>query len=1245
MDSSLELISQARQHYQANQLQQAQYLYEQVLQRQPQQLEALSVLGMLAYRRGELGQAYRYYQQLVTLQPNNADVHNNLGIILKKQGEIDQAITYYQRALTIKPNSPEYHHNLGKALAAKEEVTKATQHFRRAIALRADYGKAYVSLGELLQQQGEISQAITYLEKALTFKPNSFKLHNDIAEILKKQGNWEAAITHMHQAVEINPESAELRNNLGTNLMHQGKLAEAKEQFLTAISLKPGLGEAYINLGNVLTKQGEITTALHYLNQALRLNPNSAECHNQLGIAYKEQDKLTEAIHHYRQGIQLESASFGIHNNLGNALRELGQLEEADYHYHRALALNPNYSEAHSGLALNLLMRGDLKAGFAEYEWRWQTERLDSPAFSQPLWDGSPLIGSKILLHAEQGLGDSIQFIRYVPLVAKLGLEVILECPPLLENLFSAIEGVSQLVVKGNNLPYFDVHAPLMSLPHILDTTLDTIPNTVPYIFPSPNSPIPQLPNSPTFKIGIVWAGNPKNPTDKQRSCPLSAFRQLFSVPEATFYSLQKGVKAKDLSQVNFTNIYDLGEELNDFTDTTAIISQLDLVITVDTAVAHLTGAMGKPVWVLLSHIPDWRWLLGREDSPWYPTMRLFRQPQRGDWHRVFLEVTQALIEYIDRQKSAPSNQPTVTTEEQSSLELALQYYQTKQWNLAKEICQEILSKSPNQIDALNLLGIMAYQEEQLEEAAIYYQQVIAIQPDNAHAHNNIGILLKNQGQIDAAIENYRQALEIQPQSPEFHNNLAVALQEKGEFTLAREHCNQAITLKPNYAKAHLSLGKILLQQGEFIDASKALQKAIALNPKSIEGYNQLAVAYKQLGEFEAAISCYQRALKLKPNQPKTLNNLGNTYLRLGDWDSALPHLQQAIALKPDYGIAYHNLGKLFLEKVQLEEARKCFNQALNLNPHHGEAHFGLAFIELLQGNFPQGWQEYEWRKQLPGFSPLALPKPLWDGSSLQGKTIFLYGEQGLGDTIQFIRYAALLQDSGARVMLGCNPSLARLFASIPAIEQVIVPGDVLPHFDCHASVMSLPYLWGTTLDNIPNNVPYLSPPSPHLPISPSPHLPALKVGIVWAGNPDNERDRQRSCPFSHFLKLLEVEGVAFYSLQKGKAGEDFRKSTEELELPIIDLSEEIEDFGDTAAIISQLDLVITVDTAVAHLAGAMGKPVWVLLSYLPDWRWLLEREDSPWYPTMRLFRQSKLNDWEGVTEDVVRALGMLLSR
>lgn len=619
MSTIAETLATAVRHHQAGRLPQAERLYRQILDRNPIHAEALHLLGVLTCQKGQPAVAVELLGRATVIDPQNSTYHSNLGNALQMQGQLDEAVACYRRALQLKSDWAETHNNLGNALRAQGKLEEAVASYQRALQLQPDYAEAHNNLGVALQEQRKPEETVAAFRRALQLKPDYAGAHY----------------------------------NLGNFWKTQGKLDEAVASYLQAVQFQPRYAEAYLSLGLALKEQGKLEDAVACYQRAAQLQPDFAETHNNLGNALQAQGRLDEAVAAYRRALQLKSDYAAAYNNLGIALKEQGRREEAVASLQRALQLKPEYADAHKNLGLALLLGGDFERGWAEYEWRWRCQDSPRPEFSQPPWEGAPLANRTILLYAEQGLGDTVQFIRYAELVRQLGGRVVVECQQPLSRLLTSCRGIDQVVERGTVLPEFDVHAPLLSLPGILKTRLANIPAQIPYI--SGDKALverwrAELSPASGFKIGIVWRGNPQHKNDRDRSIPLSQFETLANVLEVQFFSLQKGSGAEELTRVaERAPITDVGSRLEDFTDTAAVLMNLDLVIGCDTAVVHLAGAMGIPVWVALPFAPDWRWLLDRTDSPWYPTMRLFRQRRPGDWPGVFEEIRAAVSELLHR--------------------------------------------------------------------------------------------------------------------------------------------------------------------------------------------------------------------------------------------------------------------------------------------------------------------------------------------------------------------------------------------------------------------------------------------------------------------------------------------------------------------------------------------------------------------------------------------------------------------
>jgi len=451
------------------------------------------------------------------------------------------------------------------------------------------------------------------------------------------------------QALRLHPGFFEAAFNLGVLFQEMGQPDQAIGCYRHALQWKPDLAPAWGNLGVALRDTDHGQEAVDSFRQALRVQPGESGVLNNLGNALLAQQEYAEAIACFRDGLRAAPANPGIHLNLGNALRASGHVAEAIQSLRQALELRPDFAEAHWDLAFALLLQGDFTQGFQEYEWRWRLPDFPRRRFASPLWLGEDVAGRTLLVHTEQGAGDNLQFVRFVGALAERGARVWLECQPSLAALFESAPGAPRIIPRGYSLPEVDWHLPLLSLPQRLGITSDTIPARTPYLQPPANRrlvlPRPRDPQDAHLKVGLVWRGNPQHPNDRQRSIPLTSLTPLFGVPGVALYNLQVAPTPQFAGEANSQPaLIPFDGLLRDFADTASVVAQLDLVISADTSTAHLAGALGRPAWVLLPFAPDWRWLLEREDTPWYPTLRLFRQSAPGDWSAVIQRVHDALL-------------------------------------------------------------------------------------------------------------------------------------------------------------------------------------------------------------------------------------------------------------------------------------------------------------------------------------------------------------------------------------------------------------------------------------------------------------------------------------------------------------------------------------------------------------------------------------------------------------------------
>ncbi len=692
MTESNSRIHDAIAHHRAGNLDQAAAIYAAILAEDPSSGVAMHLLGVIAHQRGDQSRARQLIEAALSFHPNDPGMLSNLGLVrqalgdhagaiqafqsslflqplnkaawfnlanlLSGTGRLDESIEAYQQTLFVDPNHAEASNNLGVVLLSKGDIAAATQCFRRALAAKPDYAHAYSNLGNVLVAQRQLNEAIDACRQAIALDPMMAGAHNNLGTAFKLRGEVREAEASFRRSIELNPNSPETRNNLAVLMFGESRYQEAIAVQQEVVRDFPQYAEGSSNLCEFLRIERRLDEALVAGRRAIALNPKSAEA-------------------------QL---------NLGVVLHLIGDLDAAEKCFRTSVELKPDFADAHWNLSLLLLGRGNFEEGWEEYEWRWRGNKLPDDHIKGPRWDGSSLAGKTIILHMEQGSGDSIQFIRYADILKRQGAHVIVEGPIALRPLLGSCPGVDAWAVRGEPLPPHDCQAPFISVAKILRTRPDTIPDRTPYLQAaperiakwrdriqalrqpmeplaplsvpeatpepqsSPPSSEPQRSRSYPLLVGIHWQGNPKFAFDRERSMPLSCFKLFADMPDIVLVSLQKGEGTSQVaamrsgpSEERFAMV-DWSAEIDvdgtAFADTAALIAHLDLVITSDTSIAHLAGAMHRPVWLPLAHRPDWRWGFTGESTRWYPSMRLFRQPVRGDWTSVFAAMAEQLAKW-----------------------------------------------------------------------------------------------------------------------------------------------------------------------------------------------------------------------------------------------------------------------------------------------------------------------------------------------------------------------------------------------------------------------------------------------------------------------------------------------------------------------------------------------------------------------------------------------------------------------
>jgi len=895
-------------------------------------------------------------------------------------------------------------------------------------------------------------------------------------------------------ALEVDPEDVHALRMLGELMKKQGKFVHAAKLLDRVVVLTPDDIGIQIALGESLLEAGFLDAALAVLHRAATLADDCPEIYRQTGRVLHRMARYDEAFSVTMRSLAKSPQNANLMLLAGQCLLSLRRLDEARPLLEKAATIMPEDPWPHLGIALIYMLQGKLLEGFAEYRWRKKLPDCQPRRFSQPYWWGGDAVGKIILVYAEQGLGDVLHFSRYLPLLVAKGARVLLICDPVLHPLFRGIEGVT--LVQPNVRPEFDCHVSLLDLPDLFGTQLDSIPATVPYLHAPPKRYLPKTLPGCRMRIGIAWAGNQKHNNSLNRDCDVVQFIRLAGHRGLEIFSLQVGKPAVALNACGGdVLIMPLGQHLNDMGVTASVISELDLVITVDTAIAHLAGAMGKPTWLLLPYAPDWRWMLGHDNTPWYPTMRLFRQTVPRDWDGVFAAVEDAL-----------------------------------------------------------------------------------------------DMLLRNQkGQAPATPKAITQARQLRDRATAAHNN--------GN-----------------------AQGALFLQRN-----------ALLINPLDSSLWNNMGIFLREIKHFHAAEACYRRALDCGGEaDPGLHTNLGNVLNDLDRCDEAVACHELALSMQADSMLALQNLGVALRGAGRHADAVSVYDHLLEKMPDNHSARWDRSQSLLALGKYQEGWRDYESRWKLKEAGSYPRRGVRWDGKSFVGKTLLLVAEQGFGDTLLATRFLPQVKALGGRVLLECQPEVMRLLGRYNWVDNIFAKGTTPPEpYDFQLTMMSLPGIFVSDGASIPQQ--------PYLNADQSGHAMfanllgkkpgQLNVGVVWSGSVTFKGNAYRAARLEHFLRFAAVPGVRLFSLQKGPPREELKKLG--LQSMFTDLSPMLLDFECTAAALEMLDLVIMTDSATAHLAGALGRPVWVLLGSRPYWLWGGSGESTPWYTSMRLFRQNKVGGWE----------------
>lgn len=1302
-------LHQGREHHQAGRLEAALDCYHHVLELEPENPDALHLVGLVHHQRGAHAQALRWLQRAAERSPNCWLYESSLGCALHALGRVEEASAHHAKAVELAPDQPALRNNLASAYQDLGRLAEAEELYRQAIAASPDYADAHYNLANVLRQSQRSDLAVAEYERAIQINPQYRQAHVNLANMLLAEGRLEEATRRYRWALEIEPSDAETHSNLALALLMTGQFDEAERAAERALALQPAhpqapalrdaarrrerprtvdgrprlaataspgritdsrwglhdatLDEAYrhaldlhkrgqqfeiaegiyreilrqqpahadatYKLGVLLRQTGRSEQAIDVLARAITLDPQRpgsyfhqasallelerkeeaiaplkttiglrpdfGEAYLNLGAVLERLGRLDESLPECRRAVALLPESAQAHYNLANVLLHTGAVRECLAEYDLVVRLDPQFAKGHWNRGLTQLLLGDFEQGWEGYEWRETAGEVTLDRYDLPRWDGSPLAGRTILVHAEQGVGDEIMFNSCVPDLLDQGARVALTCDPRLKDLFArSFPGVTVLPLRraqGQTLrpeSGVDCHVPIGTLPFFLRRGWAKFPQRCSYL----TADAAQIEAwrrrhaalGPGLKIGISWRAGGKASEQRRRTTALAHWAPLLQTPGVHFVNLQYGDSREDLEAARRelgVTIHDWPEAdpLNDLDGFAAQIAALDLVISVGNTTVHTAGALGVPAWAALPAVPGWRWMLHGESIPWYTTVKLFRQTDPEDWQGVFARMADELRERIGGTRRAAAALPAPP----GLFEQALALHQAGDLPHAEHLYEQLLSREPRHANALACYGALARQT----------------------------------GRAALAVERIEQAVALAPEAAAYRYNLGNALRDLRRFEEAASQYRAALELDPGFAQAHLNLG----------------------------------VTFRDLGKPDEALAACDAALRLEPRWPEALYNAGAIQAERGELEAAVGSFSKALAVRPDYADAHSHLAGALRALGRWEEALAHYDRTLELRPGDGEARTQRAMILLQQGRLQQGWAEYEWRWHSARPPRLRHREhPLWEGSPAPTETLLVYGEQGLGDEIMF---ASCLRDAAGlvqKVVLECDPRLQPVFErSFPQARVVARDAQTptalraIDEADYAAPLGSLPRVVRRSMSDFVPARPYLRA-EPGAVAAWRDRLLELprgpRIGLAWRGGRARHDGSERSVALPALVAAMPA-GAQLISLQHGGAADEIAAAAGQSgrSLRTWPDFEPGSDVDRLAGLLANLDLVVAVGNATAHLSGALGCPTWTLLPFAPSWRWFAGRDDSPWYSQMRLWRQPARGDWQSVLDRLAAEL------
>ncbi len=1129
----------------------AERLCREVLGEAPTHFGARTLLGAAQLGRGDLSAAIDTLRGVLRAAPRHGEAHFVLAKALRASGDVDAAVLSLQRAQPFLSERPDFWNEFGLLQLELGNLDSAWTRFQRAAALNAHQAQAWINLAVVAQRRGVYARALECLQRAVEAEPASGLAWSNYGLALRDNERLEEAVAALRRAAELRPAHAWTRVNLATVLLDDQEYEEARAQATRALELKPDLVEARVVLASIDAKLGDCDRALAGYRQVLADAPESA-------IA--------------RAG--------------------LGELQ--------------------------LLLR-DFAQGWDNYESRFELPDAFMPRLPFRRWDGARLDDGRLLVRSEQGIGDMLLFASCVPDARARVRALVLEAPPKLAPLFArSFPGVEVRPATAGYPPWLeefrDVSAAIAagSLMSLYRRNAADFPAHTGYLVADParvagwRERLAEL--GPGPKIGLTWTGGFFRTGRKDRTLSPADFAPLLGLPQPHFVSLQytsaAAAEAAELAAQRGSPVHHWPEAIADYEETAALVSALDMVITVCTAAAHLSGALGQRVWILAPPSPSWRYLGSGADLPWYPSACVFRRAHGASWRGLVQQVADALQSELGLAGSPAPVRVAVPAP-------------------ARATEPEGAAKAPGRGDAAEnasregqlLSRARELQAQGALEAAIgLLEGALADEPAWPDGWNELGALYAALNRLEEARDCLELALHHDPRHLDSLMLLAKLSQSAEANDLAADYFARACEVAPDRADLLAALGRVQYLLGRFPAAQESARRAIALDGRCVDAYNVLGASRIATEEYEAAVEPLETMMRIAPEMVSGHLSLGNAYLYAG----------------------------------RFAEAKERLRWVIDHEPRNFIARWDYAHLQLASREFEDGWTSYEFRKQALDAGGVTLNLPEWRGEPLpDDTTLVIVHEQGLGDEIMFASCMPDVMRRARRCILECDPRLIKLFArSFPGVQPIargtgrsVLAGDARA---VEVLAGTLPVLFRRTASAFPAHSGYLRA-DPDRIAHWRARLAALgpgpRVGVSWRGGAASTRAKLRSIALRELAPLLGTPGCRFVSLQYGAVDADLAALAGETGIALAHFPEAIPDYDETAALVCALDLVVTVCTSIVHLTGALGRAVWVLVPSIPEWRYCLEGETLPWYPSARLIRQRIGEPWANAIGEATAAL------